>query len=181
MTGYSDIIATHGSISQPNSILDWMEHVDLAMSSMESSLSMKTKKQKTADKVSLKDSEFDDLLRRYQALRNETEAVENEIVKVYYERLHNESASSFASSTAHGNTPADQSSSGCGLIDAIQDPRHKDSQLTINSLIGLHFDEPHEPIKAGEHSKKRRKNRKFLSEEEKGRNINKVFMRQNGF
>ncbi|KAM0227577.1 hypothetical protein ACHAP5_012148 [Fusarium lateritium] len=181
MTGYSDIIATHGSISQPESILDWMEHVDSAMCSMESSLSKQTKKQKPTDKVPSKDSEFDGLLRRYQVLRNETETVENEIVRVYYESLHNESASSFASPEAHGSISTGQSISGCGLVDAIQDPRHKDSQLTIDSLVDLHFDEPHAPTKADKHAKKRRKHMKFLSEEEKGRNINKVFIQQNPF
>ncbi|SPJ81558.1 uncharacterized protein FTOL_08963 [Fusarium torulosum] len=181
MTGYSEIIATHGRISQSNSILDWMEQVDSAMRNMEGSSSKQTNKHKTTDKAPSKDSEFDGLLRRYQALQNDMEAVENEIVKVYYERLHNETASYFASSQAHSSISTAQSSSGCGLIDAIQDPRHKDSQLTINSLVDLHFDEPHESTNACKHSKKRRKYQKPLSEEEKSRNINKVFMRQNGF
>jgi hypothetical protein len=181
MTRYSDIIATRSRIKPSNSILDWMEHVDSAMRNMESSSSEQTNKQKTTDKAPSKDSEFDGLLRRYQALQNDIEAVENEIVKLYYERLHNETASSFASPQAHSSIPTGQSSSGCGLIDAIQDPRHKDSQLTINSLVDLHFDEPPESTNANKHSKKRRKYQKPLSEEEKGRNINKVFMRQNGF
>jgi hypothetical protein len=151
------------------------------MRSIESSSSKQTKKHNTTEKALAKDSEFDGLLRRYQALQNDIEAVENEIVKVYYERLHKESASHLASSQAHSSFQTVQSSSGCGLIDALQDSRHKDSQLTINSLVDLHFDESYEPTKASGHSSKRRKHRKPLSEEEKGRNINKVFMRHNGF
>lgn len=180
MTAYSDIVAA----CQPNSIENWMRDIDSAMRSIETSYPEQTKTRKTNEKIPPKDSEFDGLLRRYQALQNDIEAIENEIVKVYYERLHDESAVHLASSQAHSSSPIGQSSSGSGLIDAIQDPRHKDSQLTINSLVDLHFDEPDEPdesTKANRHLSKRRKQRKPLSEEEKGRNINKVFMRQNGF
>lgn len=181
MTAYSDIVAAHGSVSQPTSIKNWMRDVDSAMRNTEISSSEQTKMQMASDKAPSNDSEFDGLLRRYQALQNDLEAIENEIVKVYYERLHDESALHLASSQAPSSFPAGQSGSGCGLIDAIQDPRHKDSQLTIHSLVDLHFDEPDESTKASRHPSKRRKQRKPLSEEEKGRNINKVFMRQNGF
>ncbi|CAJ0546877.1 Ff.00g015040.m01.CDS01 [Fusarium sp. VM40] len=181
MTAYSDIVTTHGSVCQPNSIKNWMRDIDSAMRSIESSSPKQTKTHESTDKAPPKDSEFDGLLRRYQALQNDIEAVENEIVKVYYERLHDESAAHLTSSQSHSSSSTGQSSPGCGLIDAIQDPRHKDSQLTINSLVDLHFGEPDEPSKASRDSSKRRKHRKPLSEEEKGRNINKVFMRQNGF
>ncbi|KIL94044.1 hypothetical protein FAVG1_02606 [Fusarium avenaceum] len=181
MTAYSDIVAAHGSVSQPTSIENWMRDVDSAMRSIEISSPKQTKTHETTYKAPQKDSEFDGLLRRYQVLQNDMETVENEIVKVYYERLYNESALHPASSQAQINFPKDKSGSGCGLIDAIQDPRHKDSQLTINSLVDLHFDEPDEFAKASRESSKRKKQRKPLSEEQKGRNINKVFMRQNRF
>ncbi|KAJ4251537.1 hypothetical protein NW762_011525 [Fusarium torreyae] len=163
---YDDYL--NSSYESYTSIKEWAEDIDFVMHAAQSTSSSHAGEQEslTSDRqASASDNEFNELVEELQAAREIVQDIEDRLLQLYYDRLHDESVSSTRSSQLH------KSDSGI----TIENPNSGEHKPTSNNQSHKgHNQELTNPSK-----KDKMKQKKPRTEEQVNRHINKVFMREN--